>query len=40
MLNILSRSGDWPTVCTQIGKCYPDEYMSFAQVEMATKRQN
>lgn len=32
MINIISRSGELQTICTQIGMCYPDEYASFAQI--------
>lgn len=34
MMNIIGKSGEIQTVCTQIGMCYPDEYASFAQVQM------
>lgn len=39
MINIITGTGDWPTVCTQIGMCYPDEYASFAQITRTKKRQ-
>lgn len=29
MINIIERSGELQTVCTQIGMCFPDEYAAF-----------